>query len=80
MAQEIDTSQGITTIAELFQADPLGLSDQDIDEVVAYFRTTRKQFNAGAIGAGSTKPKTETQKLAAKLSDKLDDSLGDLLK
>ena len=33
-----------TSVAELFERDPLGLSDQDIDAIVAYMRERREDF------------------------------------
>jgi len=67
----------MTDIAELFARDPLELSAQDLDAIIARLREQRGQFNLGNARAGSMKPKTEKQKQALSLSDKLD--LGNLL-
>jgi hypothetical protein len=66
----------MTDIATLFASDPLGLSDKDLDTLVAELRARRAQYNAGAIGAGKVKkPKDEeANKVVGKLN------LMDLLK
>lgn len=70
------TDEAPTDIAELFARDPLDLSAQNIDQIIARLREQRSQFNLGNAMAGSMKPKTEKQKtildLAAKLDLKLD--------
>jgi hypothetical protein len=65
----------MTDIAELFARDPLLLSQQDIETIVAEMRKSRHAFNAGNMKAGSTKPKTEKQKAVAALSEKLNISI-----
>ena len=65
-----------TDLTELFARDPLELSDQDLDAIIARLREQRSQFNLGNAMAGSMKPKTEKQKAIQSLADKLD--LGDL--
>ena len=35
----------MSAIAELFDRDPLKLSDRDLDEIVAYMRANRENFN-----------------------------------
>lgn len=67
----------MSDLATLFARDPLELTDQDLDAIVAKLRESRHQFNAGNMRAGSTKPKTEKQKQAEELGSKLD--LKDLL-
>lgn len=61
----------MTDITELFARDPLQLEDQDIDAIIARFRESRKAFNLGNMKAGSTKPKTKTEKATAELRKKL---------
>lgn len=63
----------MSDIAELFRRDPLSLSEQDLDEIIAKFRTARSQFNLGNLQAGATKAPTAKQKLVASLDLKLDD-------
>ncbi len=65
----------MTSITELFARDPLSLSEQDIDIIIAKFRESRKAFNLGNVKAGSTKPPTATQKKTMELKDKLGDGL-----
>ncbi len=45
----------MTDIGMLFQRDPLQLSDQDIDELIAYYRSKRTAFVLGDKSAGATK-------------------------
>lgn len=50
---------------ELFDADPLSLSDQDLDSIIAHFREQRGKWRteeASAKAAGR-KTKTVTEKL-----------------
>ena len=68
-----------TDIAELFRRDPLKLSDQDIDQIIEQFRSSRHQFNKGNMKAGSTKPLTEKQKTAKEMSEKVNLDIKDLL-
>jgi hypothetical protein len=58
-------------LAELFNRDPLQLTDPDIKSIIEEMRKSRHAFNAGNAKAGSTKPKTEKQKAIASLADKL---------
>ncbi len=62
----------MTDIARLMAEDPLNLTRDDLTQMVAYFRGTRKQFNLGNLKAGSTKPPTEKQKAVKDLLGKLD--------
>jgi hypothetical protein len=62
-------------IAELMARDPLQLTKENIDAIIAEMRKSRHQFNAGNMTAGSTKPKTEKQKQVLALADKLKISL-----
>lgn len=61
----------MTDITELFARDPLDLSKQDIEVIVARFRESRHAFNLGNKRAGSTKPPTEKQKKTSALMEKL---------
>lgn len=68
----------MTDIAELFSRDPLELSEQDLDQIIARFREARGQYNRGNAMAGNTKPKTAKQKQVLDLSAKLDLKLDDI--
>lgn len=68
----------MSDLAQLFQIDPLNLTDQDLDEIIKGFRASRHLFQAGNMKAGSTKPKTEKQQKLDALKDKLDINLGSL--
>ncbi len=65
----------MSTLSELFARDPQSYSDQDLDEIIAYFRNSRKQFNAGNMKAGTTK-KAPTEKQKASLA--IANNLGEL--
>lgn len=57
----------MSTIAEFFSRDPLGLTKDEVrKEIVQYFRERRAQFNLGAQQAGSTK------KISAKTKEIVD--------
>ncbi len=45
----------MSDIARLFAEDPLNLTKANIDEIIAYYRTARANFNTGEKAAGSTK-------------------------
>ena len=59
-------------IHEIMAEDPLKMTQEDISEIIAEMRKSRKNFVAGNLRAGSTKPKTEKQKQAIGLAAKLD--------
>ena len=59
-------------IHEIMAEDPLKMTREDISEIIAEMRKSRKNFVAGNLRAGSTKPKTEKQKQAIDLAAKLD--------
>lgn len=61
----------MTDIARLFAEDPLGLSDKDLDVLVAELRARRAQYNAGASNAGKIKVKNKDEE-GAKAVGKLD--------
>lgn len=64
----------MSDLAQLFAADPLSLTRDDISKIIAEMRSKRAQFNLGNMKAGSTKKPTEKQ--AALLSIK--DAVGEL--
>lgn len=45
----------MSDIAELFSRDPLDLTDQDLDQIIAKLRASRAAFNSGEKGAGNMK-------------------------
>lgn len=56
----------MSDIAELFDRDPLKLTDQDLDTIITSLRQQRANFNLGAKAAGSMKPaKPKTAKTVA---------------
>jgi len=59
----------MSDIAQLFARDPLELSEQDLDQIIARFREARSQFNNQPIGSKTSKPKDAA---VAKLADKLE--------
>ncbi len=61
----------MTDIARLFAEDPLSLTRENIDEIIAYYRTARANFNNGEKAAGSTKKLKEASAPGAKVT-KLD--------
>ena len=50
----------MTDIARLFAEDPLSLTRDNIDAIIAHYREARKNFNNGEKSAGSTKKVKET--------------------
>ncbi len=61
----------MSDVAELFARDPMDLSEQDLDRIIARFREARNQFNNQALGSEGKKtagPKDpEVRDLASKL-------------
>lgn len=55
-----------STIAELFARDPLKHTDRDIEDMVAYFRQTRKDFKEGGVRARNAAPKLNAKEQEAK--------------
>lgn len=47
-----------STIAELFARDPLKHTQQDVEAIVEYFRSTRKDFKESGIRAKASKTLT----------------------
>jgi hypothetical protein len=67
----------MTDIARLFAEDPLNLTKDNIDEIIAYYRTARANFNTGEKAAGSTKKMKEASAPGAKVTSlDLDKLLG----
>lgn len=64
MSTTPSTEEAPESISVLFARDPMGLSDQNIEQIVQYFRESRSRFVAGDIKAGSEK--TAKAKPAAK--------------
>lgn len=64
-----------TDFAELFARDPLSLTKDDISQIVAKFRESRKAFSLGNAKAGSTKAPTKKEKEVMALQKKLGDKL-----
>lgn len=69
-----------TPIGELFARDPLGLSDQDMDAIIAKLREQRHKFVAGNVSAGKpASKKSAAQKAGEAVLDKIGDiNLGEL--
>lgn len=69
----------MSDIAELFTRDPLSLTRENIDEIIAHYRTARANFNLGEKQAGSTKKLKAGPKVEIKDAPKKDlkDLLGD---
>ena len=63
----------MSDLQTLFDTDPLRLSDQDLSTIITEMRKSRHAFNLGNAKVGSTKPKTEKQKLVSDLADGLGD-------
>ena len=61
----------MSDLAELFARDPLQLSTQDLDTIIAKMRAGRAAFAAGNMKGGATKPPTEKQKAALAIADSL---------
>ena len=60
----------MSDMAELFSRDPLKPTRESIDEIIAYYRVARANFNLGEKSAGSTKkaksaPKEPGEKLTS---------------
>lgn len=54
----------MSDITELFNRDPLSLTNEDIDKIIAHYRENRKSFNAnpGAVKGKKAAPKKLTEK------------------
>lgn len=64
-----------TDINELFSRDPLKLTDENIDQIIAEFRKRRNLFNANpaaAAGTAAGKTLTAKEKAASSLKIELD--------
>lgn len=53
-----------STIAELFARDPLKHTRKDLEDIVAYFRSTRKDFKESGVRAKATKTLTAKEQEA----------------
>ena len=68
-----------TPISELFARDPLKLSQQDLDSIIAKLREQCSKFVGGNLTAGKPAKKTAAVKAGQALLDKLGDlDIGDL--
>lgn len=56
-----------TPIAELFERDPMKLSEQDLKDIIGYLREARSRFNLGDSKAGRVKPAAKPSTDAAKI-------------
>lgn len=61
-----------TDLNVLMNLDPLGLSDKNIEAIVAAMRERRVRFNLGDQSAGSARPKAPPKALKGLDSDVLD--------
>lgn len=67
----------MSDIARLFAEDPLNLTRENIDDIIAYYRTARANFNNGEKAAGSTKKLKEASAPQARVTSlDLDKLLG----
>lgn len=64
----------MSDITELFNRDPLKLTNEDIDKIIAHYRENRKAFNAnpGAVKGRRAAPKKLTEKEQAVSGLKID--------
>ncbi len=62
----------MSDIARLFSTDPLKLSKEDFEQVIAHMRSKRGQFNLGNLKAGNLKPPTPAQAAKAEKLKGLD--------
>ena len=51
----------MSDVSDLFDRNPLDLTEDDIRTLVTHLRERRHQFTAGNLKAGSTKKPTEKQ-------------------
>lgn len=68
----------MSDLAALFAQDPLTYSKQDLETIVTEFRSKRKQFLAGSITAGKTKPPSKKESQVAQIVESLATSNLDL--
>lgn len=64
----------MSDISELFSRDPLDLTDEDIDRIIAHYRESRHLFNTGLTTGGkkTSSNLTESQKEAKNLGLKIE--------
>ena len=48
-------------LTELFDRDPLGLTDQDLDRIITRMRVAQSQFELGVKAPKEPKPKASTK-------------------
>lgn len=60
-------------VTELFQRDPMKLSDQDIDAIIEHMRSRRHLFKQSPTAKAAAKPKKLTAAQERLASLKLDD-------
>lgn len=70
MSDKLETPT--TDINELFNRQPTDYSDEDIDQIILHYRTTRHTYRANPAHAAAAKPKTAAQKRVSGLDIKLD--------
>lgn len=73
----------MSELSELFARDPLGLSEQNITDIVARMREAQAQYELGVRAVVAPKPpkaakSAKTQELLKDLGLSADDVLGDL--
>ena len=62
-----------TDVNELFNRDPLSMTDEDIDKIIMEYRKRRQMFNAApASAAAKTKTLTDKEKAVSSLKIELD--------
>ena len=66
-------------LRELMERDPLELTDENIDTIIAGYRGLRAKYNLGDTKAGSPRPKTKPAALAGLDTDGLKSKLGSAL-
>lgn len=77
MTDTVDAVEPQINMAELFARDPLELTDQDIDTIIADMRSRRKQFKT--IQKTGAKPKAQPKKTKAEVAvEKMGLDLGDI--
>lgn len=73
------TEASSTSLEELFSRDPLGLSDQDLDVIVAKLREERMRWQLAEAAGAKVAPKATTQaRLAKKVGGAVPSILADL--
>lgn len=68
----------MSTLSELFATDPLQLTKENIDEIIAYMRDARARYALGDKSAGNTKKVAKTAAPKTKSANPIDISDLDL--